>query len=50
MTVSVTIYEDRISLWNCAHIANAAISRYLEEVCRERGFQCPIISTPEEFL
>ena len=36
--------------WNCTHIANAAISRGIEEICRERGIECPVICTPEELM
>jgi hypothetical protein len=41
---------DFLLTWNCAHIANAAISRDIETICRGRGFQCPVICTPEELL
>jgi hypothetical protein len=36
--------------WNCAHIANAAMRPKIEGVCRDAGFQPPIICTPEELL
>jgi hypothetical protein len=36
--------------WNCKHIANAAIIRDIEAVCRMRGFSCPVICTPEELM
>ena len=34
--------------WNCTHIANASMRPRIEAVCRESGFQPPIICTPEE--
>lgn len=34
--------------WNCAHIANAAKRPRIEAVCRDQGFEPPIICTPEE--
>jgi hypothetical protein len=34
--------------WNCTHIANASMRPRIETVCRESGFQPPIICTPEE--
>ena len=41
---------DFLLTWNCTHIANAAISRGIEEICRERGIECPVICTPEELM
>ena len=36
--------------WNCTHIANAEMSVAIENVCREHGFYCPVICTPEELM
>ena len=36
--------------WNCAHIANAEISSVVEEICKNHGFECPVICTPEELM
>jgi hypothetical protein len=36
--------------WNCAHIANAELRVNIEAVCRDFGFQPPVICTPEELL
>jgi hypothetical protein len=41
---------DFLLTWNCKHIANAAIVRDIEAVCRMRGFPCPVICTPEELM
>ncbi len=41
---------DFLLTWNCAHIANAAIIRGIERICRERGYECPVICTPEELM
>jgi len=41
---------DFLLSWNCKHIANAAIVRAVEGVCRMRGFACPVICTPEELM
>jgi hypothetical protein len=41
---------DFLLTWNCTHIANAAIIRGIERVCRERGLECPVICTPEELM
>jgi hypothetical protein len=34
--------------WNCRHLANATLRARIEQVCRERGFEPPIICTPLE--
>lgn len=36
--------------WNLRHIANAAVRVRIEHVCREAGYQPPVICTPEELL
>jgi len=36
--------------WNCKHIANAMIFPQVYEVCREAGFEPPLICTPYELL
>jgi hypothetical protein len=36
--------------WNCTHIANAALRSTIELVCRESGYEPPVICTPEELL
>jgi len=41
---------DFLITWNCMHIANAAITKPLALTCREQGFECPVICTPEELL
>jgi hypothetical protein len=39
---------DFLLTWNCTHIANAVMRPRIEAVCRENGFQPPIICTPDE--
>jgi predicted nucleic acid-binding protein len=34
--------------WNCRHIANAATRLAIERVCRDAGYEPPVICTPEE--
>ena len=36
--------------WNCTHIANAQMRPSIERLCREEGFEPPILCTPEELL
>ncbi len=41
---------DYLITWNCKHIANAVIFRSIEAVCRARGYEPPVMCTPEELL
>lgn len=34
--------------WNCKHIANAIKRPFIEQVCRECGYEPPILCTPDE--
>ena len=36
--------------WNCKHIANARMRSQIENVCRERGYEPPVMCTPEELM
>ena len=36
--------------WNCRHIANATIQRAIVKACRDRGYEPPVICTPEELM
>ncbi|WP_295882873.1 type II toxin-antitoxin system VapC family toxin [uncultured Thiohalocapsa sp.] len=39
-----------ILTWNCRHIANAAMRPHIERVCRDHGFEPPVICTPIELM
>ncbi len=41
---------DFLLTWNCVHIANATNARALAAICREHGYECPVICTPEELM
>ena len=41
---------DFLVTWNCVHIANATNARSLALICRECGYDCPVICTPEELM
>lgn len=41
---------DFLLTWNCKHIANATFRSKIEFYCRSRGFEPPVICTPEELL
>ncbi|MCX7096662.1 MAG: type II toxin-antitoxin system VapC family toxin [Methylococcales bacterium] len=36
--------------WNCTHIANASMRPKIESLCREFGYEPPIICTPQELM
>jgi len=39
---------DYLVTWNCKHIANARMTRFVTETCQSAGFEPPVICTPEE--
>jgi hypothetical protein len=36
--------------WNCKHIANPSFRSAIERVCREMGYEVPVICTPQELM
>ena len=41
---------DYMLTWNCKHIANAEIRNAVTATCRSRGYEPPVICTPEELM
>lgn len=41
---------DYLLTWNCTHIANAVMRPKVEAVCRQHGYEPPIICTPQELM
>lgn len=41
---------DYLLTWNLKRIANAAVRGRIESVCRQEGYEPPVICTPEELL
>ena len=41
---------DYLLTWNCKHIANASVQRAVMRACRQRGYEPPVICTPEELM
>ena len=39
---------DYLLTWNFKHLANAALRKRIEAACRSRGYEPPVICTPEE--
>jgi len=48
IAIAVVNGMDFLLTWNCTHIANAALRSRIEAICRSKGFEVPIICTPEE--
>jgi hypothetical protein len=36
--------------WNFTHINNPATEEHVRVVCRQQGFHCPVICTPDQLL
>ncbi|HLB58472.1 MAG TPA: type II toxin-antitoxin system VapC family toxin [Bdellovibrionota bacterium] len=46
-----TVYQMNFLLtWNCSHIANAFVRRKIEDINLRKGYETPVICTPEELL
>ena len=41
---------DFLLTWNSAHIANAELRPRVEQVCRELGYEPPVLCTPDELM
>lgn len=41
---------DYLLTWNFKHLANAALRKQIETVCRTSGYDPPVICTPEELM
>ena len=50
--IAIAAYHrlDFLLTWNCKHIANAIKRPLIEHVCREYGFEPPVLCTPEELI
>lgn len=50
LAIAATNGVNYLVTWNCRHLANATMREPIEAVCRQAGYQPPIICTPEELL
>jgi hypothetical protein len=41
---------DYLLTWNCKHIANALQQKKMAAICRQTGYEMPVICTPEELM
>ena len=50
IAIAVTNGVDYPVTWNFRHIANAAMRTAIERICRQAGYEPPVICTPNELL
>jgi predicted nucleic acid-binding protein len=50
IAVAAVYGVDILLTWNFKHIANGAMMRHIERVCRESGWPCPQLLTPLQLL
>ena len=50
IAIAVTNGVEYLVTWNCRHIANATKRSQIERVCRNAGYEPPIICTPDELM
>lgn len=50
IAIAITHGVDYILTWNCKHIANAEKQHSITSTCHKKGFEAPIICTPEELM
>ena len=50
IAIAVTNGVDFLVTWNFRHIANAAMRCRIEHICRQAGYEPPVICTPNELM
>ena len=50
VAIAVANGVEYLVTWNFRHIANAAMRARIERVCRQAGFEPPVICAPNELL
>ena len=50
IAVSALAGAEYLLTWNFKHLANAALRKRIERICRSMGYEPPVICTPEELL
>ena len=50
IAIATVARVDVLVSWNFKHIVNAIVRATIERICRDAGFEPPIICTPEELL
>ena len=50
IAVAVVHGMDYLMTWNCTHLANASLRGRIDAVCLSKGYEPPVICTPEELM
>ena len=50
IAIAATNGVDYLVTWNLQHIANATMRSRIERVCRQAGYEPPVICTPNELM
>ncbi|MEW6369061.1 MAG: type II toxin-antitoxin system VapC family toxin [Acidobacteriota bacterium] len=50
IAVATVSQMDYLLTWNCRHLANAQVIRRVAVVCNQKGYDMPVICTPEELM
>ncbi|MEM6646203.1 MAG: hypothetical protein AAF730_08115 [Bacteroidota bacterium] len=50
IAVATVMGADYLLTWNFKHLANAALRKRINAICRTEGFDPPVICTPEDLL
>ncbi|OQY41688.1 MAG: DNA-binding protein [Anaerolineaceae bacterium 4572_78] len=50
VAVATTNGMDYLLTWNFKHIANAVMRHKIEYICRENGYEPPVLCSPQELL
>ncbi len=50
IAIAVTNGADYLVTWSFRHIANAVLRSRIEHVCRQAGYEPPVICTPNELM
>jgi len=50
LAVSAVNAMDFLLTWNCTHLANGVVLKIVNAVCRDNGYEPPIVCTPEELM
>jgi hypothetical protein len=48
LAIAATNAIEYLLTWNCRHLANATLRVKINQICREQGYEPPIICTPHE--
>jgi len=50
LALSAVNAMDFLATWNFTHIANAVVLKAVNRICRDNGYEPPIVCTPEELM